>query len=693
MMLRQTRSRTRAAAECKTPSDEISLPSHNMSLDESKVDSEEEAKKRIKFFDSNYDDSSDEDEINDKVNHYDIEKNWQRIFNRSYRPDNKDFINNDELLSFVAHAAGIKLFYSSQVNTKYYPLKHLVLSEKKPEENAISQLQLLVQTALIDSLHKSFNSLEIFLKSTEQKEISLTEYSTKKEIFLTEYQNEIKDMLSSHLGSFVKWIKLIKFTDHTTRPDGIDAFEKKSIDLLKKVFEKHYSFTKSFQDRDKIKQELLHLAKEKINFISKELFFQNLENVPGKEKALESLKQFETPYQGLLQLIKSILLKSPARGYVQNMLNKELDSSAKQSTLLRTYINDLILIKNSKGVLTEKEMNVLTDYLSVNEESVYEELFHNFVYFQKINLENAVNSLRRPTLGECYRFNSNNPYNFHANLRLANRSQTRQINNLQSALFRSDRSARFWHLSDFSSDVPSVFEAQEILKTSFGRRDMILHLGNYASVYEEIKHIKEYFSSLGECVNDKKIAQWIRDIFKGNPPAFHIPESDEIEILHKLQAITYLLLGCEATRNPSMHVINQMLLDLIITNDEWSFEEALTGEKNGKIVSEKLAKRMPMAPEGAVAVARHLMSDYRNFMPCSYSYRGSVDRENNKFNKQDLIKYEARIIRDWVMLTNTDKVKLPKNQATSWLLNYIENHFENWLGSPDAKLAVTKLIK
>src|SRR5439155_7563905 len=111
-----------------------------------------------------------------------------------------------------------------------------------------------------------------------------------------------------------------------------------------------------------------------------------------------------------------------------------------------------------------------------------------------------------------------------------------------------------------------VLETQTVT-TNRGRKDMILNIGNYESVYEDIAIIKNHLK-----VDDACIANWIRMIFKGIVPDFNSYKSQEI--LHKLQSITYLLFGCEATRNPAMHIINHMLLDLIIANKGWSFEEA-----------------------------------------------------------------------------------------------------------------------
>jgi hypothetical protein len=629
---------------------------------------------QVERLDEYYDDSSDDDEISKKLSTYRITQSWkQKEASSNHKFNGRDFLKNDELLSFVAHCAGIKLLYSTEVNKLYYPIKNTLLRVDKTEEKPSAQLHNLIKTACIETARETHDSLERFLSLTQKSKMLCKKLIDEKQKILDEINKELNEIISINMDMFIQWIKQIKYCHKEPQPESIIIFEKEILTLFLSIFKKHY-LIKDFNpaERNAIKKELLELANTIFCTISKELEFVKHFNLAGKTEAITLLSKYQTPYQNLLNELKIMLEESPARGYVQTMLSKQIE--AKQQSFLQAYILDLIYMHQSssrKKPFTADEKNIFDKYLIADDAAIHDEVITMFTVTLKNKLENNIKSFYRPTLGKTHVFASNNPYGFYANLRLSNRSQKRQALNLKNAVFKTDAVSRSWRLNSITKTQTDVVETQQIT-SAFSRKDIIENLGNYEKVYQSILQIKTYFSKKGTSITDAHIATWIRKIFMGFTPEFDISKIDAINIMQKLQSITYLLFGCEATRNPAMHVISQMLLDLIIANQVWNFEAVFIGDK-----------KMPMVPEGAVAITRRLESEYRPFMPYAYFYYGVEENacKESHFHKHDLIQLEADVVRAWIKMKFDDPIKIAKSEWAEWLLEKIESHFTTWLGN------------
>lgn len=637
--------------------------------------------------DIHYDDSSDEDEVSEKISKYKISTHWKQKASKTYlKYTGKDILKNNDLLSFVAHAAGIKLLYSKGVNQQYYPIKKDVLGEQNCAPKPRVQLEKLVMSGCIDSAKDAFRETKRFLDLSKQKKINSDNFTACSEASITEFIKELEKLIPSKLTILSQWVKKAKYcNEQESRPPEIKALENEMAAILQNIFTRHSPISSSKEDidRKKIKEELFDIIKQIITDMSRELRFDKLSNAQGKQDAIAVLDSHKCPYSHLLKEIKSMLANSQARGYVENMLLKQFDDNKEK--LLQLYIKDVTHIQNNKtkkNALKVAEKSALDKYLIIDHASLSDELTSAFLVSLQSKLHDSITAFHRPTLGKSYLMTSSNPYSFLANLRLANRSQKRLALNLKGALFNTDTVSRTWQLSSPKTRDTQVLETQQITST-FGRRDIIENLGSYEKVYNAINQLKKYFEDSEENVSDVTIAKWLREIYQGKTPDINSLQSDHAVIIQKLQTITYLLFGCEATRNPAMHVINQMLLDLIIHDENWSFEEAFTGKHDGKSVNRD-PRRMPMAPEGAVAVARGLESDYRKFMPYPYFYYGVEESEgkDNKLSKNELIKFEGQVVRDWVKLNTNGAIRVGKRDCAEWLLEKIESHFEVWLGNP-----------
>lgn len=86
--------------------------------------------------DLNYDDSSDEESIDKRIENYNISESWKLFTQSTVFPKLiQRGLNSREILrSFFAHALGVELLYEKRVNSQYYKLKRKYLSQSFPRK-------------------------------------------------------------------------------------------------------------------------------------------------------------------------------------------------------------------------------------------------------------------------------------------------------------------------------------------------------------------------------------------------------------------------------------------------------------------------------------------------------------------------------------------------------------------------------
>jgi len=627
--------------------------------------------KLVKEFDLYYDDSSDEESVEEKISSYQIDDSWKQFkqSKQTFQPQKLE----DNFLSFIAHVAGIKLLYSKQINLIYYPQKKTLFS---PKENGTAKLSTSIENNIKSALATSFNITKEFLSHTKQKKLSDKKLDDIYQSALLEIYSAIQNEIKIYIPYFIRWLKENKYQGCLTETISLQQFADKIISLFScKCIEK-MKLTQGKGDRAAVKQALTKLAMEEFYRLSTYLKLNKKENAEGKKEAITSLESYQGTFKNLSLKILEVLKLCNARGYVENMLVKKIEEMGYSSIIMKAYIADLVNLKNkNKNALLES-------YFSYDKESVFDELETNLKIHIKNSLMNIGKYFNRSILSKNHLFSSNNPYMFYANVRLSSRSQKRHILNLQHAIFKNDSISRVWQMNASNASCADVLEMEEISSLNFARKDIILDIGNYEKVYSAIKQLKNALAQFEMVVEDRDIAIWLRTIFKGENVQFTAFESLNDNILGKIQAISYLLFGCEAMRNPAMIVINQMLIDLIINDAQWNFEEAFTKNKNGQPLPNP--KFMPMIPEGAVSVARGLESDLRKFMPYPYFYNGIEENNENsgKFSKSDLIQAEANIVRSWLTLKNITTIKkITKEDMPNKILDLIEKYYVQWFSN------------
>lgn len=240
-----------------------------------------------------------------------------------------------------------------------------------------------------------------------------------------------------------------------------------------------------------------------------------------------------------------------------------------------------------------------------------------------------------------------------ANIRLSNRSKTREIKNIKDANEREDflgkdvltRVKRSWRFDD------GLFaeEEQTISSSNLARDAQVIVLnqrseGAYASLYQTLSNdvIKKFNVKYpNHRINDKTIAQWVREKLAGEAFALEdeldIARLDVDKLNQFITDFTYLLFGCEVARNPASLVMHQMMLDLILS-EKLTWAACLTEE----------SPKMPMAMGGAVQAARRSHEDFKNYLPWAYKYEG----EANAQQRDQLLSQENELFEQWLKHKN-----------------------------------------
>lgn len=182
-----------------------------------------------------------------------------------------------------------------------------------------------------------------------------------------------------------------------------------------------------------------------------------------------------------------------------------------------------------------------------------------------------------------------------------------------------------WHLlrGDPTRDY-AVLEQQSLTSLA-SQADLLPDLGSYATIAKQLKSVLQNFNQAHSAftLTDRNVASIIMCLlqknrflgFRKNELRLDLASSDDfssIALKKFIAALTCLLFVIEVQRHPAALVMHVLMLDLI-KDGKMTFEGAFTEE-------------MPMAMEGAVAVARHIQAEHRDASFHPYSYPGASKR-------------------------------------------------------------------
>lgn len=560
--------------------------------------------------DTYFDDSSDEEDHVKRAKDYSSKEALKAFQENSKKDSTINKISKEDDIfklnlgkSFLLHEVGIKMLYSEEVNKKYYELKRKHLNQFEITQNQLSGLMRTVLHQTLNSVIKTIVAISCHscfrvLDKDKNEKISVPE--------------EVKDTFYSQImiimnDTIIECVyKLISCRDMLTAK-RFDELDEKSKFILQKysrkfltdicqtakklniVYTNPYSFNEENFDRLSLdtKQKLNDIAIDKALEELKKLGLINdkLKMPPKKERKKIPLN-FDWPAQThFATLVKeSYTYTKDRRG--GSCARKLLEELKNTSYLARFCLEDKITYcKNEKNILPGSEVWVFWQNTQFNKENLgiikffpmSNEIFNKFVndlfldnFFKQLKSqidELKILNIKRKTFDRSHEFHISLGFeDLLSNLRLSTRSQIRMIKNLKndpllkllnsnSSQSEKEKAHRKWVFNNHGV----VIESQQINLSSHGREDWVDNAGSYQSIYSKINKFKQYFNhvypNLG--IDDTDFAIWIRQIANAQPLSkvdtneCQLKISDRENLKDFLVGLTYLLMGCEVTRNPA----------------------------------------------------------------------------------------------------------------------------------------------
>lgn len=646
----------------------------------------------------NLDDSSDEEDVK-KMPQYNIDKAWEKfiqpenfLINRgvlfSQKKKGTEAFWNIDLtsvkLSFVAHALGIQFLHHPEINRFYYQLKQQKL---KTDELQRDEVVNLIQTTLKkcvsevgefscrlyirDQKNETLNQdlqgqfQKILQKSLTPKIYALTENLVIRDVLKQKENQPLSATLKNILQPFQ--IDLVE-----TIVGFMDQYQ---LIYRKPLADEKIEDPTRFDSILKLHNTAIKLALEGLNYFgainstnpsASEWTFLNKDKNKRRQaifdnRIFELIKTYR--YKNLLKTVWNKVKDFSGKALVEKAL-ENIPSGVLAKALLKDLRAEQNYSITNEAWKLVKQFLVLKPFFIIGKERFLDLLRINFndTFVKNIiagKTQIAVLHILRPTLLDNSVHTSKSQPQFFAEWRLVNRSQTREIKNLQNnSLIRAvhdkqpndekgrhyvKKSHRTWNF--FPADQ-SALETQGI-STNFGRDDVVDTAESYQVIYKRLSRLVTYLQETYKPeppINDKAIAIWIEEILFGKPLSrineLKIPVHEQKTLQSLLVSFTYLIFGCEVARNPAMVIFSHMILGLMKKN--LSLEEAITNNKENFSDGGLL----PMTPDDAVALARTIQAIYHNYMPYHYKYRGRKLATREKI--KDLIEREAKLMHKWL---------------------------------------------
>ena len=227
-------------------------------------------------------------------------------------------------------------------------------------------------------------------------------------------------------------------------------------------------------------------------------------------------------------------------------------------------------------------------------------------------------------------------------IRLKRRAQRSAVEAGDGERVHEKHAAVTWYLVADDRQRNYTVSEQQTLTSFANQSDMLPDLGSYKAIAKELQVIIKKFNDAHPSfkISEKIIAPAIFGILKNNKftrlkrgdgVIFDLAASDDfsaVALKRFITALSCLLFVTEVQRHPAALVMHVLMLDLI-KGGKMTFAEAFEGA-------------MPMAMEGAVAVARDIQANHRAASFHPYSYPGSP-KTNPEF-----VSKESALVDKWL---------------------------------------------
>lgn len=678
---------------------------------------------------NNGDDSSDEEEIAIRRSKYDIHKT---IAEYTVQRGHNSYAQG----SLLAHAAGVELLYSEKVNARHYAQKAEILgptilpSEEKMQEwlaTTISKsiaevLYVPSQNTATKALTKAFleENATVIQQTTQallqqQRSLLRQRHHQTPLPALNEALSPLKQSLQAFINVIPARKDLVFATMNTLSARKLAqdpkiraalSDQQRAITFLDNhgllsPADKSKTLTSNQKSKPNMKKRVDELkVNRRLSFEEAILLDVVNDGISGYVSSKLSAHQAKLAEAACVDFIQAELGRRQHSVLFETRAAHTNDPVTKEYEFTTTPNLQNSPLRTLQAVSPE----AFAQFLPYSADRLREEIAMQMGEFSGIFVSRLAASrkelgvtLERTILPEQHSFRSNNATEFLANIRLSNRSQIRHIRQAQEEegnTIQGETVSRGWQ---FAGVPHMALETQEIT-TNGARTDLVVNLGNYKAVSDEIRGVVHTANSeLEKKFTGKSIARWVRQIINGEMGSrFTYTNGDEIPLspAHRKQLqklcvnLASLILGTESARNPASLITQQMMLDLIISGD-LSWETALADEAKKQAYG---GGAMPMSMgtyEGGikkegdspsklkaepVPCARKLQEEYGPYLVHPYRYPG--ESQSNSSKTEELRKREFEIVKKWA-----DKFAPKANTLAETITKIREKRESSWYKS------------
>ena len=502
--------------------------------------------------------------------------------------------------SFLSFALGLQILHSPQVNAEYYPLKQalgqhtLNVTEPKLQQ----WLQNSIELGLTESLmlaHKPALAQQVKTKILEQHDDALQQLISvlRQEIrlfFKQQHFTKILPSLKDHLTPFINNClqTILNFTDKDLiePPIGFSINELlQDHQLTNKLIEQIKTY---LNDHGLISNGKLILKKGNQRK-------QKIKKIKAQETSAAYLQILDTLENTYSKKIDILLHESKdafcayiikERLYPQYPFEK-IDNAQQYIFPYKSAI-EFIRLYNESPILWQgylpTDAQAFQNHCKKHFCNTFFDALPNIIAQQRQVLNITI---ERPVLSQQHAFVSQNIHQYFAYLRLYYRDlkrRTREIADDNTPLFDGETLNRSWQ---FGPIPAQSIETLSISKNGAATQ-LVTNLGSYEKIHKRIQNTLGCLNQELQANNQPPIAQaffahWMLQIIQhagtinfqySDGSDMHLSKITKKNLTLFLVNLTYLLLGCEAIRNPAALVSNILVL-LMIKNEQLSWQAAL----------------------------------------------------------------------------------------------------------------------
>ena len=590
-------------------------------------------------------------------------------------PQYRKKLNKYYKRAFTAHAFGIGLLYSQEVEELYHSdegLKVKFFSNPVFENNLINLAQGAFKYAISKAVEKQ---CDIFFKTNKQTIVE--EVLSRSYGLLNQACEEVVKALSSkkltvgNLKQEISNIIELKFYNTTTNKNLSDVIEQ---EFLAVISNNRLCYI------DESERKTLNITKDSplkdLMMPFENIWWKKLDE--DKWELLIGIND-KSPLSNSLSKddLKSIGFERKGSVVIVNDSNKKLTKDLKEKlstqaielckkNVAKTYSDEKLTDPESDS----KKLSQSAKFFSLNKylESQTPKNLATTIF--RKNLKSGLslylnrNSLSREKLPTLYAFESENYVQEFANERVVRRLITRVVRDQKDKFLGSKESVpkKIIELAYKVGKYNEGVKEKSIIQMAKGASDPSLSEltditrtvgpSSYVEIFSTINSFSKKFR-----ISNKRMISLVRNgpdqDLEDDLLEFSAVEVNNLKLF--LLGFRRLFFGLESRRNPAQRVLSQMMFDILEDKKIEDWEPYLAGKS-----ATHADKKMPMMRVGAVPIARQKNAKMSDFMPWHYTYSGNEEEKKeeegatnpekkNPINSlHEMVIKESRIYREWL---------------------------------------------